>query len=47
MEIRRHIVALIRRGSQKSPAVAAAMDAIRQVARERAEASAYAGVMVE
>jgi len=47
MEIRRHIVALIRRGSQKSPAVAAAMDAIRQVARERADASAYAGVTVE
>jgi DNA-binding transcriptional LysR family regulator len=47
MEIRRHIVALIRKGSQASPAVAAAMDAIRQVARERADASAYAGVTVE
>lgn len=47
MEIRRHIVALIRRGSRTSPAVAAAMDAIKGVAKERAEASAYAGVMVE
>jgi DNA-binding transcriptional LysR family regulator len=47
MEIRRHIVALIRRGSQKSPAVAAAMDAIRGVAKERAEGSAFAGVTVE
>lgn len=47
MEIRRHIVALIRKGSRKSPAVAAAIDAIRQVARERADASAYAGVTAE
>jgi DNA-binding transcriptional LysR family regulator len=47
MEIRRHVVALIRRGSQKSPAVAAALDAIRGVARERAEASAYAGVRLD
>jgi DNA-binding transcriptional LysR family regulator len=47
MEIRRHVVALIRRGSRRSPAVEAAMDAIKGVARERAEASSYAGVMVE
>jgi DNA-binding transcriptional LysR family regulator len=47
MEIRRHVVALIRKGSRSSPAVAAAMDAIRGVAEERAEASAYAGVRLE
>jgi molybdate transport repressor ModE-like protein len=47
MEIRRHIVALIRRGSRSSPAVAAAMDAIRGVAKERADASAFAGVRLD
>ncbi len=47
MEIRRHVVALIRRGSGTSPAVAAALGAIKSVARERAEASAYAGVRID
>jgi len=44
MEVRRHISAVIRRGSGKAPAVAAALDAIRGVARERAAASPFAGV---
>lgn len=44
MEIRRHIVAVIRRGSSTSPAVAAALSAIRGVARERAAGSPFAGV---
>jgi molybdate transport repressor ModE-like protein len=44
MEIRRHISAVIRRGSASSPAVAAALDAIRGVARERAASSPFAGV---
>jgi molybdate transport repressor ModE-like protein len=47
MEIRRHVVALIRRGSRSSPAVAAALDAIWGVARERAQSSAYAGVRAD
>lgn len=44
MEIRRHIVAVIRKGSGTSPALAAALDAIRGVARERAASSPFAGV---
>jgi DNA-binding transcriptional LysR family regulator len=47
MEIRRHIVALIRRGSRTSPAVAAVFDAIKGVARERADASSFAGVRAD
>jgi DNA-binding transcriptional LysR family regulator len=47
MEIRRHVVALIRRGSRTSPAVGAVLDAIRGVARERADASSFAGVRVD
>lgn len=47
IEIRRHIVALIRRGSSKSPAVAAALAAIRGVARERAAGSPFAGVRAD
>jgi DNA-binding transcriptional LysR family regulator len=47
MEIRRHIVALIRRGSSTSPAVGAVLDAIREVARDRAKSSSYAGVRID
>jgi len=46
-EIRRHIVALIRRGSRRSPAVAAAMSALSDVAKERAASSPFAGVRAE
>jgi DNA-binding transcriptional LysR family regulator len=47
MEIRRHIVAVIRRGSSTSPAVAAALSAIRGVARERVSGSPFAGVRAD
>lgn len=47
MEIRRQISAVIRRGSGKSPAVAAALGTIRDVARERAAASPFAGVTAQ
>lgn len=47
MEVRRHIVAVIRRGSGGSPALAAALGAIRDVARERAAASPFAGVRAD
>jgi DNA-binding transcriptional LysR family regulator len=44
VEIRRHVSAVIRRGSRTSPTVAAALAAISGVARERALASPFAGV---
>jgi DNA-binding transcriptional LysR family regulator len=47
MELRRHIVALIRRGSRTSPAVSAVIDAILAMARQRAETSPFAGVRVD
>ena len=47
IEVRRRILAVIRRGSGGSPAVAAALEAIRGVARERAAASPFAGVRAE
>jgi molybdate transport repressor ModE-like protein len=47
MEIRRHVVALIRRGSRTSPAVAAVIDAIRAMAGERAQTSPFAGVRLD
>lgn len=47
MEIRRRILAVIRAGSGGSPAVSAALDAIRDVARERAAGSPFAGVRAE
>lgn len=47
MEVRRRILAVIRAGSGGSPAVAAALDAIRGVARERAASSPFAGVRAE
>jgi len=47
MEIRRNIAALIRQGSSTSPAVAAVLDAIRTVARDRARSSSYAGVRAD
>ena len=46
-EVRRRVLAVIRRGSGGSPAVAAALEAIRGVARERAAGSPFAGVRVE
>lgn len=47
LEVRRRIVAVIRRGSSGSPTVAAALGAIRAVARERAASSPFAGVRAE
>jgi hypothetical protein len=47
MEIRRHISAVIRRGSRTSPAVAAALAAISGVARERAAGSPFTGVKAD
>jgi len=47
MEIRRQIVALIRRGSAASPAVGAVLAALRDIARDRARASSYAGVRAD
>jgi molybdate transport repressor ModE-like protein len=47
MEIRRHVVALIRHGSRTSPAVGAVLDAIRDMARERVATSPFAGVRVD
>ncbi len=47
MEVRRRILAVIRRGSGGSPTVAAALEAIREVARERAAGSPFAGVRAE
>jgi molybdate transport repressor ModE-like protein len=47
IEIRRQVNAVIRRGSRKSPAVAAALGAIQGVARERAAASPFAGVRAD
>jgi DNA-binding transcriptional LysR family regulator len=47
MEIRRHVSAVIRRGSRKSPTVAAALAAISGVAHERALASPFAGVRAD
>jgi DNA-binding transcriptional LysR family regulator len=44
IQVRRQISAVIRSGSGSSPAVAAALNAIRGVARERAAASPFAGV---
>jgi DNA-binding transcriptional LysR family regulator len=46
-EIRRHISAIIRRGSRNSPTIAAALTAIRDVAHERVLASPFAGVTME
>lgn len=43
-EVRRRILAVIRRGSAGSPAIAAALEAIRGVARERVATSPFAGV---
>lgn len=47
IEVRRRILAVIRRGSSGSPAVAAAIETIRGVARERAASSPFAGVRAE
>jgi DNA-binding transcriptional LysR family regulator len=47
MEVRRRIVAAIRCGSSGSPAIAAALAAIRAVARERADSSPFAGVRAD
>jgi DNA-binding transcriptional LysR family regulator len=47
MEVRRHIVAAIRRGSGGGPALAAALGAIRDVTREWAAASPFDGVLAD
>jgi molybdate transport repressor ModE-like protein len=47
MEVRRHIVALIRRGSRTSPALAAVLDATIGMAKQRVETSPFAGVRVD
>lgn len=44
LEVRRYVAASIRRGSSGSPAVAAVLRALKDVARERAAASPFAGV---
>lgn len=46
-EVRRRTLAVIRRGSSGSPTIAAALEAIRGVARERAAGSPFAGVRAE
>jgi DNA-binding transcriptional LysR family regulator len=47
MEIRRRIVALVRRGGSTSPTVGAALEALRGVARGLAASSTYEGVRAD
>lgn len=47
LEVRRYVAAVIRRGSSGSPAVAAVLQALRDVARERVAASPFAGVRAD
>jgi molybdate transport repressor ModE-like protein len=47
LEVRRYIAAVIRRGSSGSPAIAALLRALRDVARERVATSPFAGVRAD
>ncbi|MDO8964456.1 MAG: LysR family transcriptional regulator [Coriobacteriia bacterium] len=45
MEVRRRILAVIRRGSGKSPGIAALVEALRDIARQQAAAHAHEGMV--
>jgi len=47
LEVRRYVAAVIRRGSSGSPAIAAVLRALRELARERVAASPFAGVRAD